>query len=250
MSAAALAFVAAALAAVGVASLVPPGALRLRRPASGEERPVAGGGRWIRTLVAVGRRLAPVAGLAAPRELEVRIAAAGLSGPAAGRLAGLEASELMAAKLAAAALGGIGGVVLGAAAPGRLGILLVAAGPVGGFMAPDIWLARRARARARAIRRELPAMLDLLRVTVEAGLPLAAALAAVGERTRGTLGAEWRVVGREVELGMPLGDSLRVMLRRTPLPELRTLIATLERAVRHGVPLAGALAAQARDARA
>jgi len=155
----------------------------------------------------------------------------------------------MAAKLTAAVAGALLGAPLSAAAPGRLGYLLVAAGPVGGFLAPDLWLARRAEARARRVRRELPAMLDLLRVNVEAGGSLAAALAAVGERARGPLAAEWRAVGGQVALGVPLESALERLVDRLPQPEVRALAAALARAIRHGAPLAETLAAQARAAR-
>ena len=114
---------------------------------------------------------------------------------------------------------------------------------------PDLWLVRRARARARTARRELPALLDLLRVTVEAGGSLPAALAAVGARASGPVAAEWRAVGREVALGLPLERALAGMTERLPLPELMALAAALDRARRHGAPLAETLAAQARDAR-
>ena len=93
-------------------------------------------------------------------------------------------------------------------------------------------------------------MLDLLRVTIEAGLSLSAALTAVGERTRGELGAEWRLVGSEVALGVPLATSLDGMARRMPVAEVTAMLGALERTIRHGAPLAQALAAQARDARA
>jgi tight adherence protein C len=177
-----------------------------------------------------------------PLSLEQRIAAAG-------RPAGLGARELIAAKLAAA-LGAAGaGTVLGSAAPGRLGAVLILAAPVAGFLAPDWWLRRRAAARARAARRELPALLDLLRVAVEAGLPPAAAFGAVGERAAGTVAEEWRVVGRECALGIPLREALDGLERSLPLPEIRALTAALDRAARHGAPLADTLAAQARDAR-
>lgn len=251
MIATALAFLAAALAVAGAVVLVPPHAVERSREARRRRRAGAAGvgGRSMRLLARVGRRLAPAARLAAPRELEARIAAAGLAGPARGALAGLDARELMAAKVAAALLGASGGLLLGAIAPGRLGIALTVTGPVTGFLAPDLWLVRRARQRSRHIRRELPGMLDLLRVTVEAGLPLTAALSAVGERTRGTLGAEWRVVGREVALGVPLRESLAAMAARAPVPELGAVIGAVDRAARHGAPLAETLAAQARDAR-
>ena len=141
------------------------------------------------------------------------------------------------------------GAALTVVAPGRLGLLLVLAAPVAGFLAPDAWLARRARERFRRVRLELPTLLDLLRVTVEAGLPLAAAFAEVGERTGGPLGREWRAVGREVALGAPVGEALAAMTERLPLPEIAALVAALDRAARHGAPIAATLSAQARDAR-
>ena len=180
--------------------------------------------------------------LTPPRDLQARLAAAGHPG-------GLTTRDVMAAKVAAAAAGAIGGATLGALAPGRLGIVIAAAGPVAGFLAPDRWLAKRARERAEHALREMPALLDLLRVTVEAGLPLAAALKEVGRRARGPLADEWRRVGRETELGIPLSASLERTAERLPLPETEQLTAALTRAARHGAPLAQTLAAQAEGAR-
>ena len=225
-----LALVSGALAAGGLVALLP-GA----RPRRG-----GGAGRLVRTLARAGARVRPSA--RAPRDLEARIAAAGRPG-------GLGARELMAAKLAgalgAAALGSVGSAL----APGRLGALVMVLAPVAGFLGPDLWLARRARERALVVRRELPAMLDLLRVTVQAGASLHASLRAVGERSAGPLALEWRAVGREVALGVPLEQALERLTQRLPQPEVRALVAALERAVRHGAPLAETLAAQARDAR-
>ncbi len=229
MIAAALAFAAAALAVAGLGAFAPPGRVR-RAPAP----------RALRLLAALGARAA--GGRHAPRELERRIAAAG-------RPAGMEARELLAAKLACALAGGVVGAMLGALAPGRLGVLIVLAGPAAGFMAPDAWLARRAAQRARRVRRELPALLDLLRVSVAAGSSLATALAEVGASANGPLAAEWSAVGREVALGVPLAAALKEMSERLPQAEVTALCAALERARRHGAPLADTLAAQARDAR-
>jgi tight adherence protein C len=179
---------------------------------------------------------------APPRDLEARIAAAG-------RPAGLKALDLMSAKLAAAGVGALAGAALSAAAPGRLAVALLVGAPVAGFLAPDLWLARRAGERARRILRELPSLLDLLRVGVESGSSLARALREVGARTHGPLAAEWRAVGRQVNLGVPLELALDGMAERAPLPEVRALRAALDRARRHGAPLGETLAAQARDAR-
>jgi tight adherence protein C len=125
----------------------------------------------------------------------------------------------------------------------------VLAAPVAGFLGPDLWLRRRAAERAARARRELAAMLDLLRVTVEAGASLPAALGAVGARASGPLAGEWRAVAGEAALGVPLAEALAGMAARLPLPEVRALAAALDRARRHGAPLAETLSAQARDAR-
>jgi tight adherence protein C len=196
----------------------------------------------VRLLAAAGARLRARAGARAPAGLEARIAAAGSP-------AGLGPRELMAAKLAGAVACVPAGTMLGALGPGRLGPLVAVAAPVGGFLAPDWWLARRARARTRTIRRDLPALLDLLRVSVEAGLTPAAALTAVAGRATGPVAAEWGAVGREVALGVPLEVALDRSAARMPLAEVRALAAAIARASRHGAPLAETVAAQAREAR-
>ena len=56
-------------------------------------------------------------------------------------------------------------------------------------------------------------------------------------------------MGRQVTLGVPLERALAAMAERAPLPEVQALTAALDRARRHGAPLADTLAAQARDAR-
>jgi tight adherence protein C len=246
----AMTFAAAALMVAGLADLLgltgsergrPHGRAGAVSGAGGSGADARGGPRLLRLLARLGRRLRPV-GVPAPGDLRARIAAAGRPG-------GLGVREVMAAKAAAAVGSGLLSAVSSTAAPGRLGVALVVAGPVVGFLAPDLWLARRAAERARRARAELPALLDLLRVSVEAGSSLPKALHDVGSRSRGPLAAEWRALGGEVALGVPLDAALRGTVERLPLPEVRSLVAALERARRHGAPLAGTLASQARDAR-
>jgi tight adherence protein C len=222
----ALAFAAAALGVGGLGLLLP--APRRRRRAVP------------RALVALGAGAAR--GRATPRDLERRIRAAGRPG-------GVGPREVLAAKLGCTAAGAVAGTLLAAMAPGRLGFAIVVAAPASGFVAPDLWLARHARDRARRVRRELPALLDLLRVTVAAGSPLGAALAEVGGRANGPLASEWRAVGAEVDLGVPLAEALAGLRERLPQAEVVALCAALDRARRHGAPLADTLAGQARDAR-
>ena len=236
--AALLAFAAAALACAGLAELLPAGPPRRAGRPGGDADPARG----IRLLASLGSRVRARLNPAPPRDLQAKLAAAGHPG-------GLGVRELMAAKLAGALAGAALGATLGAIAPGRLGIALALAGPTAGFLGPDRWLAKRARHRAEEAMRELPALLDLLRVTVEAGLPLAAALAEVGRRARGPLAAEWRRVGRETALGVPLRVALAGTAERLPLGEVEQLVGALDRAARHGAPLARTLAAQAEGAR-
>jgi tight adherence protein C len=156
----------------------------------------------------------------------------------------------MAAKLGLALAAAPVGATAGAVAPGRLGFLVVVAVPVAAFLAPDAWLVRRAAERARMTRRQLPELLDLLRVTVETGASLSRALAEVAARApAGPLTDEWRAVGREAALGVPVDEALTGMTERLPLPEVRMLVTALGRTRRHGVPLGPTIAAQARDAR-
>ena len=74
--------------------------------------------------------------------------------------------------------------------PGRLGVVALLAAPAAGYVAPELILARRARARERAIAEELADVLDLLRVAVGAGLPVGRAIGEVGRRMRGVLAGE------------------------------------------------------------
>jgi len=196
--------------------------------------------RLLAVLATLGRRLGAAAG---PGDLADRVAAAGAP-------LGLSAADLRAVKGAAALVGGLAGVPLAATAPGRLGLVVLLAAPGAGFLAPDAWLRRRARVRAGAMAAELPDVLDLLRVAVEAGLPVGRAIGEVGRRHRGVLAAELRAAAAAVELGTPRAAALTALQRRAPLPAVGALTAAVERAERYGAPLSPALTAIAAQARA
>lgn len=220
----ALSFAAAALAVAGSASIL---AARQPRARDGFARRLA---------AAVPARLRP------PLDLAARLEAAGSPG-------GLAAREFMAIKALAALTATPLGAALATAAPGRLGPVALALAPVAGFFAPDLHLRRRTNARIRAARAELPALLDLLRVAIDAGMSPGQALAAVGSRAEALVAREWARVGRQVALGVPLATGLEAMTRRLPAHELQGFAAALKRATVHGAPLSDTLAAQARDAR-
>jgi tight adherence protein C len=191
--------------------------------------------------VAVLARLGRGFGARPPRGLRERIAAAGL---------GATVDDVMAVKVGAALAGLAGALIMLPAAPGRTGITLLAAAPAAGFLAPDVWLGRRARRRGRAMEGELADVLDLLRVAVAAGLSPARALEEVGRRHTGLLAAELRRAAARSGLGIPRAAAHRELEQRCPAAGVPALVAALERADRHGAPLVPALAAESRAARA
>jgi tight adherence protein C len=208
--------------------------------AAGRPRRVALPVALVSVLARMGRRLgAP----RAPRDLATRVAAAGAP-------LGLDVADVMAVKGASALVALLAGSPVATALPGRLPVVGLAALPLLGFFAPDLLLSRRIRIRARRMEAELPDLLDLLRIAVEAGLPLGRALGDVGARHGGLLAAEWSRAAAEIALGVPRGRALDDVAARCPLPGIAALVAAVDRAQRHGAPLAETLAAQALQARA
>ena len=131
----------------------------------------------------------------------------------------------------------------------RPGVLLVGAAAAGAFLAPDFALGRRIAQRRARIAIELPALLDLLAVTVRAGLPITAALNEVAKRQGGLLGIELRAAQRATQTGTTREDALAALRERCPHEGVAAMVAAIARADRHGAPLGPALAAIAADAR-
>jgi tight adherence protein C len=189
-------------------------------------------------------RIARRAGVRADRrDLQGRLTAAGAP-------LGLTVVDVVALEAAGALAGLLLALPLAAALPGRLGIALALCAPAAGFLAPDVALARRARARAARVRTELADVLDLLRVAVEAGLPVGRALTEVGRRCGGLLAAEIGAAAMRMQFGATRPEALAALVARCPVDGVAALAAAIERADRHGAPLAPALQALAAEARA
>jgi tight adherence protein C len=178
-----------------------------------------------------------------PADLALRLDRAGAPGV-------LTTGDVMALKGGLAATALLGVLPVAAALPGRLGPVALIAAPAGGFLAPDAWLRRRTLARRARMEAELPAVLDLLLVAVEAGLAPARAMGEVGRRHGGLLATELSAIAARIELGVARERALAGLVRRCPLDAAEPLVAAIARADRHGVPLGPALAALAADARA
>jgi tight adherence protein C len=100
------------------------------------------------------------------------------------------------------------------------GLTIIAAiflGALGWFL-PGFIVQRRAESRMYRIDRAMPELIDLLVVTVEAGLSLSAALQLAGERLSGPLGDELRIVLQEQRMGLTPVQALENMVGRCPTP--------------------------------
>jgi tight adherence protein C len=179
--------------------------------------------------------------MGASGELARRVDAAGLRvGPA----------EVMTAKLLSAPGGALLALALQPVSAGRLDVAMLVALPLLAFLAPDLWLRRRARARARDMEAEQADVLDLLRVALGAGLAPWRALSEVGRRHPGVLAGELDATARSVGLGVPPEAALNQLERRCPAAGTVAVVNALRRAHRLGAPPARALGALAEEARA
>jgi len=117
-----------------------------------------------------------------------------------------------------------------------------------GFLSPNAWLWLSIRERSDKIRRGLPDSLDLLVVSVEAGLGLDAAVQRVGDEMRRVypeLSDEMQVATIETQMGVPRSEALTRMADRTGVQEMKSLVAIISQAERLGTSIAKALRNQA-----
>lgn len=129
---------------------------------------------------------------------------------------------------------------------------VVAAFFVAGFMgwfAPDLILRSRARQRQDQIRRTLPDSLDLMSITVEAGLGFDAALQRVAREVKGPLGEEMFRVVQEMQLGKSRREALRGLGDRSSVPELKEFVLAMIQADIFGIAIAQVLHVQAEEMR-
>ncbi len=152
-------------------------------------------------------------------------------------------------------LGALSGLVLGIALPlvlsgGLLTTLGVAiALTLAGFYGPDLALYQLGYNRREQIRRELPDALDLLTISVEAGLAFDAALSQVARNTVGPLAEEFFRVLQEMQIGLSRMDAMRALGDRSELPELRAFVTAMVQADAFGIPIAQVLRVQAKEMR-
>jgi tight adherence protein C len=210
-------------------------ALELERPFL--ERLLAPGRRWVERQL---NRLTPTAQAANfRRQLDFVSAPFGLDP------AGLQALRIT----AAAGLGALGvalGVLIGTSF--AIGIALLIGVGIG-FYLPVLWLDQLVRQRRAELEAVLPNALDVVAISMEAGLGLDRALEQLVRHQEGPLTLLVARALREIELGRPRGDALEEMAAATGVEDFTSLVKGILHAERTGVPIARTIAAHSAQMR-
>jgi tight adherence protein C len=169
----------------------------------------------------------------------------------AGSPRGWDAERVLALKV----IGGVGGIVGGATIivlgllDGLAGIVLLGLLGFAGWAGPDALLSGKVADRQKEIRNALSDTLDLLTISVEAGLSLNAALARVVQSTPGVLSQEFARMLQEIQLGVSRSEAFRNLAERTDVEELNAFTLAMIQADVFGVSISNVLRTQAQQLR-
>jgi tight adherence protein C len=201
--------------------------------------------RTLRPLVArLSRMGSRLGGASSTDQAEKRLAMAGNPGD-------LRVADWMGVKLLVGiAVGAILFLVFGLLALGIVaGIVFGVVGVGIGYLLPEFWLGGRIKSRQKIILKMIPDTLDLLTISVRAGLGFDAALAKVVEKLPGPLTDEFRRALAEVRVGKARRDALRDMVPRTNVQPLSNFIGAIIQAEQLGVSISKVLQIQSEQLR-
>jgi tight adherence protein C len=204
--------------------------------------------RTLRPLAAgLSNRMSRVASNSFQEKAEKRLALAGNPG-------NLRVADWLGIKAVAAILGGITFIFLFAVVgvmdlPPVLRILMGGIGLMFGYTIPEFWLGGRVKKRQHLILLQIPDTLDLLTISVRAGLGFDAALGKVVEKLDGPLTDEFRRALAEVRVGKARRDALRDIVPRTEVIPLTNFIGAIIQAEQLGVSISKVLQVQSEQLR-
>lgn len=198
-------------------------------------------GKLVATVAGIARRLSPGSYLVG---VQRRLTLSGQDRP-------MDAERFLALRLVTVLLVGPA-VVVALVSPGHglyhlLALILVGALLV---LGPEAYLNQLIGGRKERIRHDLPAMLELLMISVEAGLGFDQALARAAGSVPGPLGEEFSRFLGEVRMGADHQEALEAIDKRTEVEELRSFLMALVQAETFGVSVGSILRSQAEQARA
>lgn len=118
-----------------------------------------------------------------------------------------------------------------------------------GYVLPNILLYNAGEKRSKLMRNALPDAMDLLTISVEAGLGFDAAVSRVAKNGDGPLNMEFARLLQEMQLGVGRTDAMRLMSERTSLPDLKSFCSAMVQADSLGIPIARVLRIQSQEMR-
>jgi tight adherence protein C len=168
---------------------------------------------------------------------------------AAGLAQRISATQFLALKGGLALSGLTFMLFVGIASSPIAGILLAPLAGAFGFLFPDVFLTMRTRTRREAVRAQLPDTLDLLAVSVEAGLGLDGAITKLTEHMKGPLIDEFALTLGEIRIGQSRHEALKKLTERVSTPEVAAFVRSVIQADQLGISLGRILRVQAADTR-
>ena len=118
-----------------------------------------------------------------------------------------------------------------------------------GFLLPDFWLSSKVRQRRSLMVRALPDAIDLLSISVEAGLGFDAAMNRLVEKTQNELAYEFARVIAEMRVGVPRRDALKALAERTGVQDLSIFVTAIIQAEQLGASIVNVLRIQSNEMR-
>jgi tight adherence protein C len=133
--------------------------------------------------------------------------------------------------------------------PVPVNFAMILIGVMFGYTIPEFWLGGRVKKRQKQILLMVPDALDLLTISVRAGLGFDGALAKVVEKLKGPLTEEFRRALAEIRVGKARRDALRDIVPRTEVPALTNFIGAIIQAEQLGVSISKVLQVQSEQLR-
>jgi len=122
-----------------------------------------------------------------------------------------------------------------------LGVLMVAVAAAAGWFGPEVVVRDRAQRRLAEIEADLPELIDLLVLMVEAGLGFSGAIRIASGQLQGPLGDELRLTLQEQNMGLSMNEALSNMLSRCETPSMRSFVRSVLQGERLGVSIGAIL---------
>src|SRR3954468_2476277 len=192
-------------------------------------------------------RMSRVASSSFQERTEKRLALAGNPG-------NFRVADWLGIKVVGAVVGGLlfgllFGVVGVLGLPPIFRIVMVVVGLLFGYTIPEFWLGGRVKKRQHLILLQIPDALDLLTISVRAGLGFDAALGKIVEKMEGPLVDEFRRALAEVRVGKARREALRDIVPRTEVPPLTNFLGAIIQAEQLGVSISKVLQVQSEQLR-